>query len=114
MPNRIGDVWHAVRERWASVFPNQKAVLWRRLLHQQEVCMATLAEVQAELASVNETITAERLEVQGKLSDLAIQVKALQDQIANGGAATAADLDSLVASIQAIKGGVGQISEPLV
>ncbi len=75
--------------------------------------MATLADVQAALASVNDSITAERSEVQGKLTALADQVKALQAQIANGGAVTSADLDSVVTSIQAMQTGVQNISEPL-
>jgi peptidoglycan hydrolase CwlO-like protein len=101
---------------WASafLFLNQNVGLLQHILKQQGGIMATLAEVQAELTSTNEQIATERLEVQGKLTDLSLQVKALQDQIAQGGGASAADLDSILASIQAIKGGITQISEPNV
>lgn len=60
----------------------------------------------AALKDLKDAIAAERVEVQAKLSDLAVQLKALQDQIAAGAPITPADLDALVVS-------VGQISEPL-
>ena len=82
--------------------------------------MASLSEVSASLAEVQAAIDAEHQEVAGKISvliaqsnDQLVQIKALQDQIAAGGAATAADLDAVVAKAQEIKAGIMNISEPV-
>jgi len=65
------------------------------LLKIGERIMATLDEVKAAVA-------AEAQQVKDRVDALEAQVVALQEQVAAGGAATAADLDGLIVSIQGI------------
>ncbi len=76
--------------------------------------MATLAEVKAAIAQVATDIVAEKAEVQTALAALKTEIQALKDQIAAGSAVTAADLDELITSVNAIDTGVKDISEPSV
>ena len=66
-----------------------------RIIHNQEVIMATLAEVKQAVAD-------EKAEVLAKLTALGEEIQALKDQIAAGSPVTAADLDELVASVHDI------------
>lgn len=77
-----------------------------------DVIMATLQDLQQKLAELGQTIVAEKAEVQGALTDLKAQIATLQGQIASGTLVTAADLDNLVAAVDAIVVGVKDISEP--
>jgi hypothetical protein len=61
--------------------------------------MATLAEVQAGIADLQATGQA----VEDGLDQLLVTVQALKDQVAAGGAATAADLDALMTQIAQAK-----------
>lgn len=76
--------------------------------------MSTLAEVQAKLEAINTVIEAERVEVQGLLAALRVQIQALQDQIGAGQLVSQAQLDALGASADAIVARVQAISEPAV
>lgn len=84
------------------------------LTQQGEQLMATLQEVLDKIAQVGADIVAEKAEVQGALSTLKDQVKALQDQLAAGTGVTSADLDNVLAQLDAIDTGVKAISEPAV
>lgn len=76
--------------------------------------MATLKEVQDELAVLKQHISDESSKVQAKVKDLGDQVQALKDQLAAGTAVTAADLDGVVASIKDLETGVDTIDTPPV
>ena len=76
--------------------------------------MTTLQELQAAVAQLGTDVAAEKAEVQGLLTDLKVQIQTLQDQIANGGVISQADLDALFQSVTAIDAGVKDISEPVV
>lgn len=77
-----------------------------------ERLMATFAELQSKLDAINGAIDAERVEVQGLLSGLRVQIQALQDQIGAGQLVSQEQLDALAASADAIVARVQAISEP--
>lgn len=84
-------------------------------LHKMEIhIMATLLEVQAKIVAIAADIAAEKNEVQALLTDLKAQIKVLTDQIGTGTVVTAADLQGLVDSLNAIEQNVKDISEPVV
>lgn len=74
--------------------------------------MATLQEVKDALAQAATDATAEKLEVAAAIQALSDQIAALQKQIADGTAATPADLDTLLASIASIDAQVKDITVP--
>lgn len=77
-----------------------------------EKIMATLKDVQDALDQAAKDATAEKAEVATAIADLNTQIQALKDQIANGSAVTAADLDGLVTKIQGIDAQVKDITVP--
>jgi chromosome segregation ATPase len=84
----------------------------RSLETQGVLIMATLAELQAKIESINTTIDAERAEVQALLAGLRAQIQDLQNQIGAGQLVSQAQLDALAASADAIVARVQAISEP--
>lgn len=66
--------------------------LIHRFQHNEDNIMATIQEVR-------DAAIREKAEVQVKLNAVAIEIQALRDQIANGGAATPEQLDELIAAI---------------
>ncbi len=74
--------------------------------------MATLAEVQTELAALKADTDSEHQQAQvilDKVTALEAQVADLQAQLAAGTAATPADLDGLLTQIRDIKTGIDNI-----
>lgn len=79
---------------------------------------AELEQTQADLVDATTKADAERAEVQGALNELKAQsaehielIKQLQEQIANGGGVTEADLFEAVNSAKAVRQGVKDLSE---
>lgn len=70
-----------------------------------ELIMATLAEVEADLATVNETVST----VDTKLDTVATLIQSLKDQIANGTVVTQEDLDRVAAVVTEIKTHIGAV-----
>jgi hypothetical protein len=73
------------------------------------VIMATLKDVQDEIAKVKADVTQKASDVQADIQGLDSQIQALKDQIAAGSPVTAADLDGLVTSLEAVDAGVAAI-----
>jgi hypothetical protein len=65
------------------------------LLIKDEIIMATLQEVK-------DAVAAEAAEVTAKVNELLVEIQRLNDLLAAGGSVTAADLDELKASVEAI------------
>jgi hypothetical protein len=84
-----------------------------RLIQQGDSIMSALTDLQNKMADVATAISEEKKEVQGMLTDLKTQIKALQDQIAAGGTVGDADLIALSAKADEIIGQVKGISEPV-
>lgn len=85
------------------------------LQHNQELTIATLAEVQAsqaaEDAQIKALITAAQT-TQAALVSASAQIAALQAQIAAGSSVTSADLDSLKADMDAQAAAMGAVLAP--
>jgi len=82
------------------------------IIDKENSIMATLAEVQTELADLKATTDSEHQQAQvvlDKVTALEAQVADLQAQLAAGNVATAADLDGLLTQIRDIKTGVNNI-----
>lgn len=58
--------------------------------------------IMATKQEVLEAIAAEKAEVGAKLTDLAVQIQTLKDQIAGGSPVTPADLDDIVSAVHDI------------
>lgn len=67
--------------------------------------MATLDQVEADLATVQETVST----VDSKLDTVAILIQSLKDQIANGTVVTQEDLDRVAAVVTEIKTHLGAV-----
>lgn len=74
--------------------------------------MATLADINAALATLAANIAAEKQQVADAVAALQAQIQALQDQITNGGVVSAADLDAVVAAVNDLNTAVQNIQEP--
>lgn len=74
--------------------------------------MATLQEVVDAVDQDKAAVEAAAARVTADLQALRDQVTALQDQINAGGAVSAADLDAVVASVDAVTGEASQIDAP--
>ncbi len=79
---------------------------------QGDEIMATIEEVQEKLIAIETAIAEERTEVQGLLAGLRDQIRALQEQIAQGANVTQEQLDALDTQAAAIVDRVRAISEP--
>jgi flagellar hook-associated protein FlgK len=62
----------------------------------------TKEQIMATLQEVQDAVAAEAAEVTAKVNELTAEIQRLNDLIAAGGAVTAADLDALKASVEAI------------
>lgn len=86
----------------------------KKLIKQGARTMATVAEIKAELSAVKQAIIDEKAEVDGEFAAHQAQIQALKDQLANGTAVTAEDLDELLTAAKELRTGVADISTPTV
>jgi ABC-type transporter Mla subunit MlaD len=77
-----------------------------------ERTMGTLNDIAAKIAQIGETIETEKQEVATAITALRDQVAALQLQIEQGTAATPADLDAVLAQLDALNSSVADITVP--
>lgn len=70
-----------------------------RRLNRLEAKMATIEEA---VQAVKDTAALEKAQVEGRLSELAAEIQALRDQIANGGVVTDAQMAELKSAVENI------------
>lgn len=91
-----------------------------QLLQGQGIIMSAIQDLKDEVAQVKADAEAERVEVQAKLDQLKAQgaehielIRQLQEQIANGGGVTEAEIFEVLNSAKALRQAVKDISEPV-
>lgn len=82
------------------------------LTHRSARIMATLKDVQDEIASLKDHVATEAGQVAAAVKDLTDQVTALRAQLDAGGSVTPADLDSVLASLKEVETSVDNITPP--
>lgn len=86
----------------ATERPSLRVVL-TMLLKQGEITMATLAEVQAKVIDLQDTLDQEQEQKAAADAALLAEIQSLKDIIAAGSGPTPEQLDELVASLEAIR-----------
>lgn len=79
---------------------------------EREAVMASLQDIVDAVDQDKAAVEAAAARVTADLGSLSAQVQSLQDQINAGGAVTAADLDAVKSSIDAVTGEAGAIDAP--
>lgn len=110
-------LYHAVAylTKRVGVIEKQGNKHTRQLKQQGEQLMNLTEQVQAfkdKIAEVAQDVKDEKIEVQGKITTLEAQVKALQDAAAAGNVIPTADFDVVLNGLSELKTGVKDISEP--
>lgn len=82
------------------------------ILNKLRKIMATVKQLQDQVAQLATDITAEKSEVSDKVDALSKQVQELKDQIAAGTGITEAQLDPVLEALTAVNAAVKEITVP--